>query len=51
MQMAAAGQAFNASLTLAASQAEHRRQALTHVLETLWPAPATAQTGEEAAHA
>ena len=49
MQMAAAGEAFNATLKLAASQAEHRREALTHVMETLWPAAALTPAKEEAA--
>lgn len=49
MQMAAAGEAFNATLKLAAAQAEHRRQALTQVMETLWPAQAPALAEEEAA--
>lgn len=49
MHMAAAGDAFDATLKLAAAQAEHRRQALAHVMETLWPAPAPALAKEEAA--
>ena len=50
MQMAAADQAFNATLNLAASQAERRREALTHVMETLWPTPARAHPQEEPSH-
>lgn len=48
MQMAATAEAFNATLKLAASQAEHRRQALTQVMETLWPAPVPTKEEEAA---
>lgn len=49
VQMNAAGQAFSASLSLANAQAEHRREAMTHLMALLWPAPAV--TPEEAARA
>lgn len=47
VQMSAAGQAFSASLNLATAQAEHRREALTHVMRLLWPTPAQPFVQEE----
>lgn len=44
---------FNASheaYRLAASHAEHHLQALTQLMETLWPAPAAARAAEERAN-
>jgi hypothetical protein len=49
IQVAAAGEAFDAGLKLATAQAERRREALTHLMETLWPTPARARPREEAA--
>lgn len=49
LQMNAVGQAFDASLNFAVSQAERRREAMAQMIETLWPALAAAQPTEEAA--
>ena len=47
LQIKAADEAFR----LATAHAEHRRETLTHFLETLWPASAEARPQEEPPHA